>query len=151
MPRQAGPASLTCSKNRVIMTGQAQTHNTTKPTRAILRNLPYKKGDKLGISTQDGIVIISFADILYCEAMGNYCRIRLHEGKSVTVSKTLKHVSKFLPVSEFIRIHQSYIARFEDIITAHHEVTLSSGDKLPVSRSQRNALLTYLHNHLPIL
>ncbi len=128
-----------------------QSHTSSRSGEAILRRLPYSKTDKMGVNTQNGIVIIRYADILYCEAMGNYSRVHLHSGKSIMISKTLKHVITFLPSAEFVRTHQSYIARFDDIVAVHQDITLSNGQKIPVARGQKNTIMTYLHNRIPVV
>ena len=59
---------------------------------AIIRNLASAITDRMGLNTQKGLIIIRFSDILYCEAMSNYCRLHLRDGSSYMASRTLKHV-----------------------------------------------------------
>lgn len=118
---------------------------------AIIRQLHQKAHDSMAISTQEGLVVIRFSDINYCEAMSNYCRIHLREGLPVLASKALKQVMAVLPPGDFVRIHQSYVVRFDGIASAGHEVRLMNGDVLPVSRSQRNALMQLIRNRMPVV
>jgi len=105
----------------------------------------------MAISTQNGLVIVRFADLLYCEAMSNYCKLHLKDGTSVLASKPLKSINSFLPAREFVRVHQSYVVRFDAILTASRNVTLSGGAEIPVSRSRYNYLMNYLRARLPII
>ncbi len=105
----------------------------------------------MALHLTEGFVIIRFADILYCEAMGNYCRIHLRNQQSHLASRPLKTVFAVLPAAEFIRTHKSYVVRFDEIVMAGAEVKLSNGKMIPVSRNQRNNLDALLRNRLPIV
>ena len=118
---------------------------------AVVRTLKKHQTDRMAISTTEGYVIVQFADILYCEAMSNYCRIQLRTGQSHLVSRTLKHLQSVLPSSEFIRTHQSYLVRFDAITCAGQEIRLTNGKNIPISRSKRNALGVFLRNSMPVV
>jgi two-component system LytT family response regulator len=105
----------------------------------------------MALSTQDGFIIISFSDILFCEAMGNYCRIQLRDQKMHVVSKPLKALTAVLPARDFIRTHQSYLVRFDDIVSIGSAVILSSGKSIPIARSRRQPLGVFLKNKMPTI
>lgn len=52
--------------------------------------------------------IVSLQDVIYLKADNNTTDILLHNGKTVTAFKTLKHFENTLPFY-FLRIHKSYI------------------------------------------
>jgi len=131
----------------------AHAQKITRPVRqsAVIRNLIHAATDRIGVNTQEGLVIIRFANILCCEAMSNYCRLFMRDGTSLMASRTLKHVFACLPQSDFIRPHQSYVVRIDEISRVHHELTLHNGKKIPVARSQRNAVAKLFRNQLAII
>ena len=118
---------------------------------AIIRNLASAITDRMGLNTQKGLIIIRFSDILYCEAMSNYCRLHLRDGSSYMASRTLKHVHACLPQTEFIRTHQSFVVRIDEVSGIHHELTLRNGKQIPVARSQRTALTKLFLNQLCVI
>jgi two-component system LytT family response regulator len=130
---------------------QLQTIASPERKSAIIRNLAPAITDRLGVSTQDGLVIIQVGDILYCEAMSNYCRLHLRDGSSMVASRTLKHVFACLPHSAFIRTHQSYVVRIDEVIRIHHELTLRNGTKIPIARSQRHMLNEWFQSQLSVI
>ena len=133
------------------MTGQADSKTTGRTPKTILRRLPRMRNDRMGVSTREGVTILRYTEILYCEAMGNYCRIYLRDQRSLVISKPLKRLSSVLPQQEFVRTHQSYLVRFDEIATVGQDVELINGKILPVSRGQRDTLMSLVRKQLPIV
>ena len=81
-----------------------------------------------------------FKEIIYLEADINYTKIHLENGKILTVSYTLKKVTKdHLDTTVFIRIHRSFIINKHylfDIDKSNNgvQLELNNGVKVPVSR-----------------
>jgi len=97
---------------------------------------------KLAIATVEGIRILRWSDIKYCNADGNYCRIHCSDGSFILVSKTLKTIAQALPDSWFIRIHQSHLVAIEKIrIIKQDEVLMEDGTKFPLARARRSRLI----------
>lgn len=84
---------------------------------------------------------ISLNDIVYVEAMENYCRVHLSNKDVVTSRVNLKSIISMLPEANFIRIHRSFIVR-KDKITSYNrrEITLYNDTRLPVGRQFTNNL-----------
>jgi two-component system LytT family response regulator len=118
---------------------------------AVVRKMQKPPTDRMALSTTEGYVIVLFADILYCEAMSNYCRIHLRTQQSQVVSKPLKLLQSVLPSTEFIRTHQSYLVRFDAITCAGRDITLTNGATIPLSRSRRSILGDFLRKRMPIV
>jgi two-component system LytT family response regulator len=81
-----------------------------------------------------------FKEIVYLEADINYTKIHLENGKILTVSYTLKKVTKdHLDTTVFVRIHRSFIINKNhlfDIDRSNNaiQLELNNGVKVPVSR-----------------
>lgn len=90
--------------------------------------------DKLNIS------IIPVSDIIYLEAQNDYVQIVSRQGKFLK-QKTMKFFEKHLNPQQFVRIHRSYISSIANIKQLQllekdtYRATLSSGEKLPVSKT----------------
>lgn len=54
-------------------------------------------------------VSIEVGSILYVEALGNYAKIYLQDGRCVLTRTNLKAIQQMLPEGEFLRTHRSYI------------------------------------------
>lgn len=70
---------------------------------------------RIALTTGDGLIFVSTADILYCQAESNYTAVILTGGKKVLVSKVLKDIDETLSGSDFFRIHNSYLINLNRI------------------------------------
>ena len=101
---------------------------------------------KLAISTQEGLVLVRWRDILRCAADSNYARIYLKDRSVLMVCKTLGHIQKALPARYFFRVHQSHLVSVDAIrLVGRDEVTLDDDTHIPLSRSGRKQLLDHIH------
>jgi len=79
--------------------------------------------------------MIRTADIVYIEAVGNYIRINLSNGKPMLVTQTMKYIASLLPQYYFTRIHKSFIVKRSAIAEIRKgEVMLADKTVLPVGR-----------------
>ncbi len=80
-------------------------------------------------------VSIPFNDIMYIEAMNNYCRIFRSNGHCTNSRISLKALASSLPEKEFIRVHRSFVVSRSRIVRySGKEICLSSGHVIPVGR-----------------
>lgn len=104
-----------------------------------LRNA-VKGKDHLFVKTGYDQLRITFAELYYLEATGNYVTFVLND-KRVLSRMTMAECDNLLPAGQFIRIHRSFIAavnRIEKI--ERHQVTMQNADVLPVGQSFLPAL-----------
>jgi len=104
-----------------------------------LRNAAKGK-DHLFVKTGYDQLRITFAELYYLEATGNYVTFVLND-KRVLSRMTMTECDNLLPDGQFIRIHRSFIAavnRIEKI--ERHQVTMQNADVLPVGQSYLPAL-----------
>lgn len=59
------------------------------------------------VKTSEGLVKVSFSDLLYCEAQGNYVTFQL-ENEKIISRMTLSETEQLLP-AHFIRSHRSFL------------------------------------------
>jgi two-component system LytT family response regulator len=100
---------------------------------------------KIAFPTELGLEFVKTNSILYCEADSNYCKVICLDGKTITLSKTLKYVEELLPNTIFQRIHKSYLVNLNYISrynkTTDLSVELTNGEVLPVSLRQKEDFL----------
>ena len=87
-------------------------------------------------------VPIPISEIIYIEAMNNYCRI-FRDGDVCTMTRsTLKSLIQMLPQNDFVRIHRSFVVAADRIVSfTKKEVCLKSGKTLPVGRQYTDMIL----------
>lgn len=83
---------------------------------------------------------IWLADILYIESMLNYIHIVTRQRK-FTVYSSLKAIESSLPADQFLRIHKSYMVAIRHIHSIDSREINVMGNRLPVSRSNKQAVL----------
>lgn len=90
-------------------------------------------------------VPVPISEILYIEAMNNYCRI-FRTGNVCTQTRLpLKSLVNLLPSTGFIQIHRSFVVAADKISGFNRkEVNLSDGKVIPVGRQYVDSLSTHL-------
>jgi two-component system LytT family response regulator len=122
----------------------SQYNGNTKqhPAKALLETAAASPNQSNRVVVKDGnkIKIIPNTQIQYIEAADDYVKIITAEG-SFLKNKTMASFEKLLPAQQFVRIHRSYIVNVQLIsrIDAYekesHIMQLTTGAKLPVSKS----------------
>lgn len=101
------------------------------------------------IQLEDRIMMIQPAEILYLVADAG--QVEIHMGQKVYTSKTtLKSLKEKLAGQNFIQVHRSYVINqvalkeIQPWFNQTFRLTMSNGDKVPVSRSYLNHFKTSL-------
>ncbi|WP_373522822.1 LytR/AlgR family response regulator transcription factor [Aquiflexum sp.] len=103
------------------------------------------QGTRLKINSDDKMVFLDPADIVYCESDGSYSRIITENNDVVYISKKLKYLEEMLPSELFYRIHNSYLINLQKVSLFEKnssKVVLVSGISLPVSRLKKSGFLS---------
>ena len=106
------------------------------------------KSDKRVALPADGRLIFVHADdIIYCESDGNYSKVHLVTGDFIQVNKILKHLIPVLPISCFVRVHNSYVVNLSSVaeyLKTDGYLILDNHTKIPVARNRKSELLAKL-------
>ncbi|MEM9547102.1 MAG: LytTR family DNA-binding domain-containing protein [Bacteroidota bacterium] len=70
---------------------------------------------KLALPSMDGLEFIQIEDIMYCEAVRNYTKLVMTNGKKSIASKTLKEIEKILLIHDFCRVHKTYLINLRHV------------------------------------
>ncbi|MEQ6120454.1 response regulator [Reichenbachiella sp. MALMAid0571] len=120
----------------------SQNESQDQKIQSLSRNVDQKQESLTRVVIKNGakINIISIDKIRYIEAMDDYVRLYTKEGDFLK-QNTMKYYEKSLPVSDFVRIHRSFIVRIKEIarLEAFEKDTyvalLHDSTQLSVSRS----------------
>jgi len=105
--------------------------------------------DLLKLHTSENIVVAKIKDIVRCEADSNNTRFVFSSGqKSVYVTKTLKHYERMLTGHGFVRVHQSHLVNFKEVVEFKKidsgYLRLSNNDEVPVASRKRAEVVEML-------
>ncbi len=102
----------------------------------------------ISLITTEGIHIIQLSEIVRLEAVSNYTKFFLSDGKQLLISKTMGEYEEMLLKNNFFRIHRSHIINLRYLRTFHKNeagtVELRDGTILEVSDRKKKELLLRL-------
>jgi DNA-binding LytR/AlgR family response regulator len=102
--------------------------------------------DHFFIKVDSKTVRVNFAEILFIESQSEYVKIIL-DNKSFLTLMSLKKLATILPISNFMRVHRSYIVNLEKINTIERYRILFDGhDPIPVSDQYKDQFKTFINN-----
>jgi two-component system LytT family response regulator len=111
------------------------------------KSINTKKVERIAITSQKGMKLISLVDIERLQSNSNYTEIYLMDGSKIIDTKTLKTYQELLPEENFMRVHNSHIinlSRLDEYQNDQgHIVILKSGTQIPVSRTNVSQLINY--------
>jgi len=101
-------------------------------------------GEELYINIDRRLIKLTFDEILFIEAKGDYIDIKTNK-ETHRVHNTLKKIKEKLPEELFLQIHRSYIINFTKIIDIEDNSVLIEKSVIPISRSNRPELMRRLN------
>jgi DNA-binding LytR/AlgR family response regulator len=125
---------------------------TRSPAPALLKVIRLERfhaitGQKICLPCSEGTYVVGWKDIVHCEAVNNYCRIHLMNGKIIFIAKTLKNIEALLPKDVFIRIHRSHLIRLDLVaLTTPNTIELVNGTVLPLAKNRHTEILNQIKN-----
>ena len=100
-------------------------------------------GDYFFIKADNRLVKVSFSDILFIEALQNYVVIHTQEKKLITYL-TFKSVEEYLPSSQFIKVHKSFIVSATKIDSIEGNDIRIGQHYIPISRNLKDDVMDKL-------
>ena len=99
--------------------------------------------DFLFIKTDGQLSKVFLADILFVEAMQNYCRVHTLKDSLMTLVP-LKKVAEILPRNDFLQVHKSFIVSKSKIEAIVGNQVIIGSHKIPIARSLKDEVLKIL-------
>lgn len=106
--------------------------------------------DFIFVKTEYRIERLNLSDIIYVEGMKDYLRIHTNE-KRIMILQNFKTLLKYLPESNFIRVHRSYIVAIDKIESVERKTINIHGIKIPIGESYREYFFQVLKRRNLIL
>lgn len=99
-------------------------------------------------STQDYFFIkcdhkfekVNFKDVLYVEAMQNYCIIHVPDRKMITYI-TFSGLESQLPGDQFLKVHKSFLVSLGKIKSVDSNEIIIANSRIPISRSLKEEVM----------
>ena len=119
------------------------TKDSTKPNKEIAPSV-VENVNQLFIKSDKKLINIAIDEIYYLESYGNYVKIWMDKQFHLT-PKTLSSFVEQLPVTDYFKIHKSFIInrKFIDYVEGNF-VLMKNGSQLPIGKSHRSAFKEFL-------
>ena len=104
---------------------------------------------RICLSSKDRTSFYDIADILRCQASGNYTDFYFRNGSRVLSTKTMKNYEELLVNCGFMRVHKSHIVNPDCIkaLIGRNKLEMSDGVMIPVARRRRSEVVTLINSH----
>ena len=100
---------------------------------------------KIALPTMHSYELVPLNNIIVCESNNNYTNVRLNNGQSILISKTLKQIEDLLDMPPFFRVHNSFLVNLQYAIRyvkgEGGYLVLNNEMTVPVSRAKKEELL----------
>jgi DNA-binding LytR/AlgR family response regulator len=109
----------------------------------------HTKGDEIFIKHRTSLVKLKYTDIFWVEAMENYVIINTFN-ENYTIHFTMHAIEKKLPISQFMRVHRSFIVNINSISSIEDNmIQIKTNEKaksnIPIGKSYKDNLLKALN------
>ena len=91
------------------------------------------------------VSLVRIAGIIYLESEGEYVRMHLADGSTITTLFRLKNMETALPAESFMRVHRSYIVNLRAIKAyVKGRIFLSDNEYIPIGENYKEAFQAYI-------
>jgi DNA-binding LytR/AlgR family response regulator len=107
------------------------------------KTLAAEPGDYFFIKADNRLVKVFLNDILFIEALQNYVVVHTQEKKLITYL-TFKSVEEYLPSSQFIKVHKSFIVSATKLDSIEGNDIRIGQHHIPISRNLKDEVMDKL-------
>ena len=91
------------------------------------------------------VSLVRIAEIIYLESEGEYVRMHLADGSTITTLFRLKNMETALPAESFMRVHRYYIVNLRAIKAyVKGRIFLSDNEYIPIGENYKEAFQAYI-------
>ena len=106
-----------------------------------------KDREYISVKADYKVSLVRIADIVYIESEGEYVRMHLCDGSTITTLFRLKNMEAALPSEQFMRVHRSYIVQPSKIRMIERNRIVFGKEYIPISEGYRQAFFDFLAAH----
>lgn len=114
----------------------------------IMHNIQASSPDefRLALPTKEGVHFLMPAEIIRCEAVGNYTKFFTDKKRTYLISKTLGEYDTLLTPHNFIRTHKSHLVNKKFVSFIDHDgfAVLKDDSRVEVSRRRKEEVMEAL-------
>lgn len=104
-----------------------------------------KDKEYISVKADYKVSLVRIADIVYLESEGEYVRMHLADGSTITTLFRLKNMEAALPSDTFLRVHRSYIVNLRSIKSyVRGRIFLNDTDYVPIGENYKEAFQAYI-------
>ena len=104
-----------------------------------------KDREYISVKADYKVSLVRIADIVYIESEGEYVRMHLCDGSTITTLFRLKNMEAALPSEQFMRVHRSYIVNLRAIRSyVRGRIFLSDTEYVPIGENYKEAFQNYI-------
>ena len=94
--------------------------------------------DYISVKADYKTQLVKIADIVYLESAGEYVRLHIEGGPTITTLFRLKNMETTLPANLFLRVHRSYIVNLKRISSyTKGRIFLDNGEYIPLGENYK--------------
>lgn len=109
--------------------------------------LPADK-EYISVKADYKVSLVKIAEIVYLESEGEYVRLHLADGSTITTLFRLKNMEAALPSDMFMRVHRSYIVNLRCIKAyVKGRVYLGETEYVPIGENYKEAFQRYIEKN----
>lgn len=107
-----------------------------------------KDREYISVKADYKVSLVRIADIVHIESEGEYVRMHLCDGSTITTLFRLKNMEAALPSEQFMRVHRSYIVNLRVIRSyVRGRIFLSDTEYVPIGENYKEAFQNYIDRH----
>lgn len=106
---------------------------------------PAKEPEYISVKADYKVSLVRIAEIVFIESEGEYVRIHLADGSTITTLFRLKNMEATLPADQFMRVHRSYIVNLRAIKSyVRGRIFLSDTEHIPIGENYKEQFQQYI-------
>ena len=107
-----------------------------------------KDKEYISVKADYKVSLVKISDIVYLESEGEYVRMHLDDGTTITTLFRLKNMEAALPSDMFMRVHRSYIVNLRCIKGyVRGRVFLSDTEYVPIGENYKESFQHYIESN----
>ena len=119
-------------------------HNQRPAQEGESEALPKDK-EYISVKADYKVSLVKISDIVYLESEGEYVRMHLADGTTITTLFRLKNMETALPSESFMRVHRSYIVNLRTIKAyVKGRIFLNDTEYVPIGENYKEAFQGYI-------
>ncbi len=108
-----------------------------------------KDKEYISVKADYKVSLVKISDIVYLESEGEYVRMHLADGTTITTLFRLKNMEAALPSDMFMRVHRSYIVNLRCIKGyVRGRVFLSATEYVPIGENYKESFQHYIESNI---